>query len=84
MKEVIIMKKLLVWMLAAAMFCAVTSGGCGGGSDGDVSGSDEGYVESFGEEGRGNTGEEYDDEGRGTSGTVTDHVTTAFPWAKSP
>ena len=44
------MKKYLLYLLVAALFCSVTSGGCGGGSEGGVSGDDTGYVETFGEE----------------------------------
>ena len=71
------MKKLLVWMLLMALFCAVSSAGCGGGSDGGSASDESGQTESFDEEqgtdeGRGGSGE--------NSGTVSVHIDTASAW----
>ena len=34
------MKRCVLWLLAAAFFCAAAMGGCGGGHDGDLGGTD--------------------------------------------
>ena len=70
------MKKYLVFLLVLVLFCALTAGGCGGGSDGDISRDDSGSTEYFGDEGRDDTGSDIGtdtgDEGRGVSASTVD------------
>ena len=60
------MKKYLAFLLVMAMFCALTAGGCGGGSDNDSSAPEQTENQN------GDTDTNPDDEGRGNSGSTVD------------